>query len=332
MSYNEHEILVYRGYRWYCLYKIGNCTICNKTLNADGDTYLGKDINGHLQHTCPQCKVYIKDPHYDELTIKNKKHSVTSKQRWRQPEPQSHLWRYLDLARFVAILSTQKLYFTRLDHFEDKYEGAICSELGLRKFETRDNYTRIIMSAAKIKRNNNTPPTIEKIEIERNKSRKEFDRNRELNRMQTFVSCWSENDCESEAMWRLYTKDMKCGVAIHTTYEKLFKSLNPFDNVIIGGVQYVKYDEEFNEANFPVWYKRKSLEYEKEVRAVYQKSTHSFIEQEKQLPVNLDELILEVVTSPEADNWFISLVKELCFKYNVHCNVRKSEIQTEVYY
>lgn len=326
MKTKEHDIKAYRAFRWYCLHKTGTCTICGSQLTNTKTAFIGKDKNGYTQFTCLECKNHLTYPHSAESEIDK------SKLKWRLPAPHSHLWRYLDLAKFVSLLSNRELFLTRLDHFSDKYEGAICSEPGLQKFEKRDYFLRKGLAIEELKKEGKNNPTETEVEEKRQLLRLEFDKNRELNRKQTFVCCWTENDCESEAMWRLYSKDIKCGIAIHTTYEKLFNSLNPFDRFDIGGVQYVNYDKDFNEALHSVWYKRKSLEYENEVRVVCENPTNSQIVYDKKLPVKLDTLILEVVTSPEAEPWFVDLIKELCEKYNVSCNVRHSDIQTRVYY
>ncbi len=37
---------------------------------------------------------------------------------------QTEIWRYLDLYRFLALLSQGALYFSRLDELDDKWEGS----------------------------------------------------------------------------------------------------------------------------------------------------------------------------------------------------------------
>lgn len=327
INYSEQSITIHRAFRWYSLYKTGKCTICGSSLTPYRMAFRGKDKNGHFQLTCQECKKYLPHPISAESAI-----DAINKRKWRLPNSQSHLWRYMDLARFVFLLSSRKLYFTRLDHFEDKYEGAICSELGFQGFDMHDKCKRRDMAIEMLRKEGIINPSETEIIEKVSELRQEFDRNRERNRKQTFVNCWSENDCESEAMWRLYSKDIKCGVAIHTTYEKLFNSLNPYEPFSIGGVLYVNYDKNFNEPLYSVWYKRKSLEYEKEIRAVLEYPTSDNHAPDKQLPIDLETLIMEVVTSPEAEPWFVNLVKELCEQYNLSCKVRNSEIQTKVYY
>jgi hypothetical protein len=34
------------------------------------------------------------------------------------------LWRYMDFAKFVALLTSKKLFLSRADKFEDRFEGS----------------------------------------------------------------------------------------------------------------------------------------------------------------------------------------------------------------
>ena len=42
--------------------------------------------------------------------------------------------RYLDLVKFISLIQTKKLYFSRLDKFEDRYEGTV-PELSIQDFK-----------------------------------------------------------------------------------------------------------------------------------------------------------------------------------------------------
>lgn len=317
----------YRKFRWFTLYGHDKCTLCGVEFQNEEEFFYGIDAQNEFQCVCSKCKSKTSSIIYSD----NKKLVATQKIEL-VPQPTTRLWRYMDLAKFVSLLSTRKLYFARLDHFSDKYEGALCSRLGYAKFNEQDYFTRTIMAKADLRREGKESPTEEEIEERRRKSREEYDNNRILNRKLAFVCCWNENEYESEALWRLYAKDMKCGVAIQTNFFRLYNALDPYANANIQRVQYVNFDSNFYAHSFPEWYKRKSLEYENEVRAVIRNYKKDYIEYEKYVNVNLDLLIENVVTSPEADFWFTDLVKELCRKYKVYCNVKSSEIQIPVYY
>ena len=316
----------FREFRWFLLYGHNKCTICGYEFQDGEECFYGKDTQEKFHCVCSNCKSKLPIFIYEgKIQYKS---GITDL----IPQPSTRLWRYMDLAKFVSLLSTRKLYFTRLDHFSDKYEGALCSRLGYPKFNEQDRFTRTVMAKADLKKEGNASPTDEEIEERRRISREEFDKNRIANRKRAFISCWNENEFESEALWRLYAKDMKCGVAIQTNFIRLYNALDPFAQANIRRVQYVNYDSNFYARSFPEWYKRKSLDYEREVRAVIRNFAKDREEYEKYVNVNLDILIENVVTSPEAEFWFTDLVKELCRKYTVYCNVKSSEIQLPIYY
>jgi hypothetical protein len=40
------------------------------------------------------------------------------------PPPETRLWRYLSFAKIIALFQTRRLHFTRIDQFDDHFEGA----------------------------------------------------------------------------------------------------------------------------------------------------------------------------------------------------------------
>ena len=42
------------------------------------------------------------------------------------PKDDSVIWRFLDLAKFIALQKERALYLTRSDKFEDQFEGTVC--------------------------------------------------------------------------------------------------------------------------------------------------------------------------------------------------------------
>src|SRR4051794_3172724 len=111
------------------------------------------------------------------------------------PQPQdgtAKVWRYLDLERLIALLSSRELIFPRADSFRDEFEGSVTR--GVSEFWARNPISAEMMA----------------------RSREEF-------RRMAYVSCWHMNNSESEAMWRLYCPT-NAGVALQTTYERLDRS------------------------------------------------------------------------------------------------------------
>ncbi|MBK6701433.1 MAG: DUF2971 domain-containing protein [Saprospiraceae bacterium] len=163
-----------------------------------------------------------------------------------QPKDEStKVWRYMDLSKFLSLLETSSLYFTRSDKFIDPYEGTIpkiTSEKISTYFTEFDNACEM-----------------------QNELLNLFDLNRKL----TLINCWYQSEYESDAMWHLYSNK---GIAIQTTFEKLKNSFNNSnDNVLIGQVKYIDYNIEgmfYLNALTPFLFKRISFEHEKEIRAV----------------------------------------------------------------
>lgn len=128
--------------------------------------------------------------------------------RHNQLQQQTGLWRYMDVARFLALIDQKELYFSRLHEFEDKWEGA-CS-LADPLITGRDpNFMKVAAA------NFSALP---------------------------LVSCWHENETESVAMWKLYLSG-KEGVAIKTTAESLIRLFSVGRELKLGRVGYWVIDD-----------------------------------------------------------------------------------------
>ena len=76
-------------------------------------------------------------------------------------------------------------------------------------------------------------------------------------------------------MWQLYTKDCTQGIAIQTTFERLYQALPPTEQPDFGMVNYINFnlynngesDMHFHPFEAP-WYKREAFSYEKEFRII----------------------------------------------------------------
>jgi hypothetical protein len=77
-------------------------------------------------------------------------------------------------------------------------------------------------------------------------------------------------------------------------------------------------------------YERKSFEHEREVRAIILDFEHRDIG--KLVSCDVDSLIKRVYVSPEAPNWFISLVNDVNHKYALDVKVTASEFNEEPFF
>lgn len=216
------------------------------------------------------------------------------------------IWRYMDFAKFMFLLDSKSLFFSRSDLFEDPYEGAT-SHINV-EFRPR------------IYKPQGVTPEMLKQEAEY----------MEWSRQWTFINCWHMNEYESEAMWKLYSKSNE-SVAIQSTFNLLFEALS--DEVLLGIVNYIDYDNDFMPENNYFWnylHKRKSYEHEKELRAIIRpfkingesipKGTPN-TEYGKTVKVQISEFIQKIYISPRAQPWFADLVKNVISIYDLEVEV-----------
>lgn len=155
------------------------------------------------------------------------------------------VWRYLDLAKFIWLLESQKLYLARLDLLNDPHEGTTPRLLAAMRDEQLKGFG-----------GGNLLTQIPRIN--------------QQSRRSLYVNCWHLGNTESEAMWRLYCPGEN-GVAIQTSYEKLIASISHDPFLYIGRVTYIDYESQgfpLNNAFYPVMHKRISFSHEQEVRLV----------------------------------------------------------------
>ena len=211
------------------------------------------------------------------------------------PDPDTVAWKYLDLSKFLDLLMSQKLFMSRSDKFEDQYEGTF------------------------------SEPTFEEIKkIAENNP--EFLDVYKTQRKNVIISSWHINEYESFAMWQIFTQNSE-GLAIQSTIGRIQESLhleNQFEQHI-GKVNYIDYKKEyipFDDDFFPFLFKRKSFQYEREVRIISNLSSHNLsINEGVKIDVDINKLIEKIYIHPKSENWYknlvIQLVKQLGFDFNI---------------
>jgi hypothetical protein len=226
---------------------------------------------------------------------------------------QTELWRYMDVARFLALIDQKELYLPRLHEFqnEDPWEGAASPSDPL--FGRDPEY----MHRAAAHVTSSLP----------------------------LVSCWHENETESVAMWKLYVSGRE-GVAIKTTVSSLIQLLSVGRELKLGRVVY----RDINDfAHSPevfvfedgrctgstdvlglernIFRKNKGFIHEQEVRAVIYDTycaTQAIFGTDLQalslgqperrpgvnVPVDIAVLIQKIVVSPAFPNWAIKSLQK----------------------
>jgi hypothetical protein len=209
-----------------------------------------------------------------------------------QPEDASvRVWRYLDLPRFIWLLSTGALAFARVDTLEDPFEGSVPRAV-YEKWKSR--HADLVATA------------------------------RRGLRKHAFVSCWHANDTESEAMWRLYCGSHD-GIALQTTYEKLDASLP--NGIFLGAIQYLDYacdSDAPRDTLALLMRKRQAFEHEHEIRALIWPSSSPpglvppNLEEDAHVinvPWSAKDSLERIYVSPYAEEWYRDVVVSVMEKF-----------------
>ncbi|WP_396138452.1 hypothetical protein [Flavobacterium sp.] len=214
------------------------------------------------------------------------------------------VWKYLDLSKFLDMLLSQQLFMSRSDKFEDQYEGTF----------SEPTFEEIKKIAA------NNPKFLDYYKSHREK---------------VVISSWHINEYESFAMWQIFTKNNE-GLAIQSTIGRLKEALQPERAIeqYIGNVNYIDYKKEyipFDDTFFPFLFKRKSFQYEREVRIISDVSAQNIsVNDGLKINVNLNELIEKIYIHPKSENWYKKLVIELVSKLDFKIEIEKSDLESDI--
>jgi len=91
------------------------CTSCDHQFVEAEHSYSGYGLNNEPAYVCDKCS---------EKLIELAARRYFMPRPYEVPSPNAQLWRYMDFTKYVSLLSSRALYFTRADQFEDTYEGA----------------------------------------------------------------------------------------------------------------------------------------------------------------------------------------------------------------
>ena len=254
------------------------------------------------------------------------------------PDGDTVLWRYMDLAKLLALVSKRSLFFPSLDKLGDRFEGR-WSNRTLEMIQDRDElWTR--------DRGDHIV-----VEDKRNDEHLEFQRldpdwtvDETINhwngairggasRSSTFVNCWYEEAEESEAMWKLFASQ-QYGVAVRTTAARLVGSFTEQLPDYFGRVSYIAYDSHLMPVTEfpPVFFKRNAFKHESEVRAVVAPEHRVEKAEESRspgvdFPIDPEQLIESVVVSPYSPGWLLDVVQSALQEYEIHTAVERSVLE-----
>lgn len=231
------------------------------------------------------------------------------------PDKKDWLWRYMDLAKFINLLSTSKLFIPVCSKFEDSREGHYAdphvanADAFMQKLGIPGVFGSVGVNLA-----------------EKNRIQSEQAKN-------LLISCWNMDIEESVALWNMYPAGNN-GVAIRTNVDLLKKYVSlTFPNAQFDLVEYQKLGttDDVDKLFF-----RKQLEYsfEKEYRAVIDIRREPLFTQDGPeraamaslvlngtggypININLTEFIHEVRVHYKAPKWVIDDLKILVEKFGL---------------
>lgn len=192
------------------------------------------------------------------------------------PSPNSKLWRFMSLAKYISLLESKSLFLSNLENMAklDPFEGIYPHS----KFHHREWKTIDDVPVEKVKEVERYQPTGE---LDKNKGLSRYKEHIELqisrsyaNRKSYFVNCWHANEYESSAMWDIYSSKEE-GLSIITSPKSIQDALSGCsEKIFCGLVSYGDYNDkcfEINEENLfnLIMSKRESFSHEREFRIVY---------------------------------------------------------------
>jgi len=219
-------------------------------------------------------------------------------------DPDTIVWKYLDLSKFLDLLMSKKLFMSRSDKFEDQYEGTF------------------------------SEPTFEEIK-KLSTNNPDFLQYYKTHREKVAISSWHINEYESFAMWQIFTQNSE-GLAIQSTIGRLQNALIPENNYkqFIGEVNYIDYKKEyipFDDMFFPFLFKRKSFQYEREVRILTDVAENKMtLNDGLKINVDIDQLIEKIYIHPKSENWYKNLVIDLVKQLGFDFAIEKSDLESDI--
>lgn len=219
------------------------------------------------------------------------------------PPDDTIIWKYLDLSKFLDLLISRKLFMARSDKFEDQYEGTF------------------------------SEPTYEEIKKLLEDNPKYLDAYKSK-RKNIVISSWHANSYESYAMWQVFTKNNE-GLAIQSTIGHLKNSLTePKAHQYIGEVNYIDYKKEhipFDDDFFPFLFKRKSFQYEHEIRVITDVSHLDLqVNEGVKIETDINQMIERLYIHPKSENWYKKLVIEMVNQLGYHFEIEKSDLESDI--
>ena len=244
------------------------------------------------------------------------------------------IYRFQTLPKFLFLIETSQLHFTRADKFNDKLEGSLPEE-------------NIIIRNQK---NMDLPIKVREIFEKSEKY------SNEMNKRFFFINSWISRKIP-EYMWDKYS-DKQYGIAIKSSIKKLKDSITEdVENAVyLGKTKYIDYRKDILSGKHHIevfLHKDISFQPENEIRAIIQKYCLNVNGEKFILDPNYDKLpnissvdyesnhyengfnirikpevlIEKIIISPNASQWYVDLIKNILKRYELNKPISSSRIE-----
>lgn len=266
------------------------------------------------------------------------------------------IWRYMDLSKFVAFLTSRTLWHTNAEvlAIDDPHEGTLSTQ----QFSHRVWQIVADVPPYEIQRmirhySTNETLTPEAAFKAHMMQMEQICIYTQFWRRNYYVNCWHESDHESVAMWKVYGAPGP-GIAIVSNGSRIERGLMHDDRKLyFGKVRYFDQSSEtidWSNAFNIIMAKRTSFSFENECRLVYwdTSSTHDPLDFDSwddgtmrfekvnrddrpltegvAIECDLELLIDEVLVSPFAPNWYFDAIVKLKNSLGYKFSVRYSDL------
>lgn len=240
------------------------------------------------------------------------------------PHGNSNVWRYMNNWKFTKLLKESSLFFPNANKLTDKYEVSIPESVEKQKRE-------------ELKKSGLTGRDLEE-------EMASFYWSTNPMKDLVLINCWSVNQHESYALWKIYLGGEKNGVAVKSTLSKLRRSVEKGkdeypEEFFIGKVKYQKHLRQNELSRLSVITTKKPFyDFEKELRLFvlnYPLSEGGSvppydISVGRNVKIDLRELVHEIYVSPFSDADYRNKIELLVSKSNVsNVAIKDSEIRDQ---
>jgi len=250
------------------------------------------------------------------------------------PPPDTLIWRFMSLAKFLSFVTTSSLYFAQALQLRkvDPFEGSLTlkNRQWREEIVSNEEAARAFLTLPK---DRPLPPNLIEFFTP--------ERGTEIQRLfvaTTYLNCWHMSPFESAFLWSNYAS-LTDGLAIRSTVGALCDSLKNEERAIcIGPVNYIDYEADvIAESNaFNAFFcKRKSFSAENELRCCFNHLVDGVgwgpecIETNPKgiaIECSADVLVDQVLVSPFAPPWCTDLVRSICNHFGMKFEITKSSI------